>query len=296
MMDLRDLEVLVEVVEAGSLAAAARRLNIAPMAASRRLAALETELGVRLVHRTTRSLSLTAEGEALLPYAQRMLESEADGRAAVLPRQAPVSGLLRITASVPFGRLVVTPAIAAFLRAHPNASVDLMLTDSVIDIVAHGIDVAIRIGTLRDSSLVAQKLGDNPRFLYASPDYLADRGTPTKIAELAAHSCLTLSGMSDWDFQSNGKTVRRQHVTSRFSATSVDALYQACLEGVGIAVLPTWEASAGMSAGRLRKIDLVDGSPEPLRIWSVYPTARFIPPKVRAFVEILQSLIGSEAY
>jgi len=287
-MDLADLAVLVEAAQAGSLAAAGRRLGITPMAASRRLAALEAELAVRLVHRTTRSLSLTPEGEAFLPHAQAMLEQEADGRAAVRPAQAGASGLLRITASVPFGRKIVTPMMAGFLRDNPDLRVELLLTDGVIDIAAQGIDLALRIGPLRDSTLVARRLADNPRGLYASPDYLARRGTPATMTDLGAHECLLLPGMAQWRFERGGKTLQ-QRISGRFTADSYEALQQAAIEGLGIVRLSAWNVQDDLASHRLVEIILTDAVIPAQSVWAVYPTTRFAPAKVRLFVEAFQA-------
>jgi DNA-binding transcriptional LysR family regulator len=287
MMNLGDVAVLVEAVHGGSLAGAARRLGVAPMVASRRLAALEDELGVRLVHRTTRALSLTTAGEAFFPYAEAMLENEADGRASVRPSDAGASGLLRVTASVPFGRKVVTPMIAGFLAANPEVRVDLLLSDSVVDIVAQGIDVALRIAPLRDNTLIARRLAPNPRALYAAPGYVAAHGAPGRMADLTGHVCLALTDVSHWQFQRDGEPLR-QRIAGRFTASSIDALHRACLDGIGIALLSAWNTADDVAAGRLVALPLADAEPEPWAIWAVYPTSRFVPPKVRLFVAALE--------
>jgi DNA-binding transcriptional LysR family regulator len=287
-MDLADLAVLTEAAQAGSLAAAGRRLGITPMAASRRLAALEAELGVRLVHRTTRSLSLTPEGEAFLPHAQAMLETEADGRAAVRPAQAGASGLLRVTASVPFGRKIVTPMMAGFLRANPDLRAELLLTDGIIDIAAQGIDLALRIGPLRDNTLVARRLAENPRGLYASPSYLAQRGAPATMSDLAAHECVLLPGVTQWTFERGGKLVR-QRISGRFVADSFEALQQAAIEGLGIVRLSAWNVQDDLASRRLVEIILGDVSMPEQSVWAVYPTTRFVPAKVRLFVDAFQA-------
>ncbi|WP_303541263.1 LysR family transcriptional regulator [Sphingomonas natans] len=279
-----DVAVFVEAVGARSLAGSARRLGIAPMAASRRLAALETELGTRLVHRTTRALSLTPEGEAFLPHAQAMLEGEMAARNAVRPSDAGASGMLRITASIPFGLKVVAPFVAEFLATNPEVQVDLLMADGIIDIVGNGIDLAIRIAHLRDSSLIARKLAANPRGLYASPGYLESRGDPEVIDDLENHECLTITGSQTWSFMAtDGKPIRRR-VRSRFSASSPEALREVSLRGAGIALLSEWSARADISAGRLVEIKLKDAAVEPLDIWAVHPTARLVPAKTRLFI------------
>lgn len=293
-MNLQDLAVFVEAVRSGSLAAAARRLGLNAMAASRRLAALETELGVRLVQRTTRALSPTAEGEAFLPHAQAMLDEQASALAALRPAGAGVSGQLRVTASAAFGRKVVAPMIARFMAANPDLGVDLLLTDDQVDIVAQGIDVAVRIAKLRDNHLVARRLADNPRRLCAAPAYIARHGKPRVLSDLVDHACLLGTGGSHWVFVRNGKTVR-QKVGGRFTASSIEALHQACIGGLGIANLSGWNVEDDLRAGVVEPIRLEDAEPEPLAIWAVYPTARLVPAKVRAFVGALeQELRGAE--
>ena len=292
-MELADLAVFVEAAQAGSLAAAGRRLGVTPMAASRRLAALEAELSVRLVHRTTRSLSLTPEGEAFLPHAQAILDQEAEGRAAVRPAKAGASGLLRITASVPFGRKIVTPMMASFLRDNPDLRAELLLTDGIVDIAAQGIDLALRIGPLRDSTLVARRLADNPRGLYASPRYLERCGTPKIMTDLAAHECLLLPGMTQWTFESGDKAVQ-QRVSGRFTADSFEALQQSAIEGQGIVRLSAWNVQDDLASHRLMEITLSDVVIPEQSVWAVYPTTRFVPAKVRLFVDAFQAYLRAQ--
>ncbi|MBS1168307.1 MAG: hypothetical protein H6R00_4332 [Proteobacteria bacterium] len=286
-MNVDCIAVFVESTRTGSLAAAARKLGLAPMAASRRLAALEEELGVRLVHRTTRALALTVEGEAFLPYAEAMMEDAANARAAVRPSAAGAAGLLRVTASEPFGRKVVSAMLPAFLATNPDLRVDLLLTDALVDIVAAGVDVALRIAPLRDSTLVARRLADSPRRLYASPAYLAASGAPRRIADLADHQCLVLSGATHWTF-AVGERMRRLRVAGRCSSNSVEALREACLRGLGLVLLSEWNVAEDVAAGRLVPLSLDDAEPETLGIWALYPTARLVPPKARLFVEALK--------
>lgn len=291
-MDLPSLAVLVEAAQAGSLAAAARRLGISPLMATRRLAALEENVGARLVHRTTRSLSLTPEGESFLPFARAMLENEAAARDSVRPATQGASGLLRVTASVPFGRKVVTPVVAEFLRDNPQASVDLLLTDGLVDIVAEGIDLAIRIAPLKDSGLIARRLAVNPRALYAAPAYLAEYGRPETVADLAHHRCLATNGSPHWTMTGPGG-VARIRPQGNFTTNSFEALRDIALAGGGIVILSTWNAREDVAAGRMVRLTLADGEPEPLAIWAVHPSAHLVPPKVRLFVAALERAVRS---
>lgn len=286
MLDLADIAVLIEAVQQGSLSAAGRRLGLSPLVASRRMAALEAEVGARLVHRTTRSLSLTPEGEAFLPHAEAILAHAEDARAAVAGGHEGAVGLLRVAASVPFGRKVLTPMLVRFLAEHPRIKVDLLLSDSVVDITAQGVDIAIRFGELRDSTLIARRLADNPRGLYAAPAYLARHGAPTMVSELAQHECLTVPAVRQWTLERSGKTVR-QAISGRFAADSMDALHEASIHGLGIVQLSEWNVREDIIAGRLTEVGLTDGTVPDQGIWAVLPTKRLIPRKVHLFLEML---------
>lgn len=285
-MDTRDLAVLVHAVRTGSLSGAARSLEITPMIASRRLAALERQLGVRLMHRTTRAVSLTHEGESFLGYALTMLETEDAARSIVAPVSASVSGLLRMTAPAAFGRKVVAPLVPQMLLENPDLRIDLHLTDSLVDIVAAGFDVAVRIGRLQDSSLIARRLAANVRLLCAAPAYLQRAGTPRQTADLAAHECITLTGITHWPFDVG---VRRRDVkiNGRFSSSSIEAVHAACTHGMGLALLSSWDVDEDVRTGALRVVPLRDAKPQELAISVVYPTARMLPRKVQLLIETL---------
>jgi len=287
IMEIQDAAVLVSAVAAGSLAAAARRLGITPMVATRRLAALERELGVRLMQRTTRALSLTPEGETYLPFAQSLVENEEAGRAALRASGLGAFGLLRVTTSAAFGRKVIAPMIPGLLSLHPKLRIDLSMTDDIVDLVASGADLAIRIARLRDSSLIARSLAPSSRVLCAAPSYLAARGTPAEAKDLVIHDCLTLTGVSHWAFRIEGRE-QRIRVQGRFSCSSIEGLLAACLEGAGLALLSEWNVREDVREGRLRAVTLADATPEDLSIWAVYPTTKQVLPKLRVFVAALE--------
>lgn len=286
-MDTDAVAVLVDAALLGSIAAAARRVGVTSMVASRRLASLERDLGVRLLHRTTRSMSLTPEGEAFLPYAQALVEGELAARANLRASKEGVSGTLRINTSIAFGRKVITPIIPKLLEDNPELRIDLGLSDSVVDITAAGIDVAIPIAPLRDNSLVARSLGPSPRVLVASPSYLERKGKPQRSSDLGKHVCLTLSGVTRWPYRFDGRD-RQVPVNSRFSASSSDALHDAALLGGGLSLLSRWNVLDDIKRGSLVEINLQDSEPEPLMISAVYPTARLVLPKVRMFINALE--------
>lgn len=293
-MNSNDLAVLVQAAMSGSLSAAARRLEITPMAASRRLAALEREMGVRLMHRTTRAASLTAEGEALLPHAQAILEAGDAARAAVAPSGGGASGLLRVTVPAAFGRKIVAPLVPPLLDANPALRIDLQLTDAMVDIVAGGLDVAVRIAALRDSSLVARRLAPNVRLLCAAPSYLSRSGRPGRLSDLQHHQCLVLSGTTHWPFNAGGRR-RDVRVGGRFSSGSIEAVHAACCHGAGLALLSSWDVADDLNSGALEAVSLEDSRPQELAIWALYPTALMVPRKVRIFTDALTHRLGPRA-
>ncbi len=290
-MKFEDIEVFVEAVQVGSLAGAARRLSLSSMAASRSLNNLEMELGVRLVHRTTRSLSPTSDGEMFYPHAVALLEGQANALADLRPQGSALTGHLRITASAAFSRKVVAPMLSAFMLKHPLLRVDLISTDEQVDIVDKGIDIAIRIAPLRDNRLVARRLANNPRVLCASPSYLSLHGSPRSVTDLLSHSCLTNIGTSHWSFSCGEKSLR-QRVSGRFSASSIEALFEACVGGLGIVNLSRWYVDPFLKTGVVNEVVLEDAESETLSIWAVYPTSRLVPLKVRMFIEALESYLS----
>ncbi|TAJ71447.1 MAG: LysR family transcriptional regulator [Phenylobacterium sp.] len=291
-MDSAGLAVFVQASQAGSVAAGARRLRISPLTAARRLSALETDLGVRLLHRTTRAISLTPEGETFLPHAMAVLEAEAAARDSVRPTAGGVLGLLRITTSDAFGRRVVTPIVADFMAAHCDVRVDLIVTDRLVDLVAEGVDVAIRIAEPADSSLIGRRLSDNRRDLYASPGYLATGRAPQVLSDLSRHANLVQTGVDHWPFLAGDRRVRIP-VAGRFTATSIESLHAACLSGLGIGMFSSWVVRDDLAAGRLVRLPLADATPEPLAIWALYPSRRLTPAKVSAFIAFVKLRLGA---
>jgi DNA-binding transcriptional LysR family regulator len=287
-MDISNLEVFIAAFSAGSLSGAARRLKLTSMSVTRRIAALEQELGVRLLHRSTRSISLTPEGEALLPFALEMLETHDAARAAITPASTGAAGLLRISAPITLGRKIIVPLVPDLLDENPGLRIDLGLNDEMVDIVSAGIDIAIRIAPMKDSGLIARHLIDNPKHLYASPGYLATHGTPKKIKDLETHECLAFSDATHWHFQVDGKE-HSVRITSRFTSSSVDGFLGACVSGQGLARLSWWDVRDEVNSGALVRIDLQQTQPQELSVWAVYPTRRQVLPKLHVFLNKLQN-------
>ena len=291
-MQIPDVEVFSAIAESGSLSAAARRLGLAPMTVSRRLAALEGELGVRLFHRTTRAVSLTAEGETFLPFATTLLEASEAARVSLKSYAGTASGSLKVTAPTVFGQSVIMPLIPTLLAEHPALRVDLTLSDSIVDIVGLGIDVAIRIATLRDSALIARPLAPNRRVLCASPIYLERNGVPTTMDALLSHHRIALHGMPYWPFMRDGEAVAMR-AEGVFSANSVEAVRTASRQGLGIAMLTYWDVRDDLDAGALHLIELEDVTPEQLFITAILPTRQHVPNRVRVFLKHLEVVLNS---
>ncbi|MCV4340655.1 LysR family transcriptional regulator [Pseudomonas capsici] len=291
-MQISDVEVFAAIAESGSLSGAARRLGLSPMAVSRRLAFLERELEVRLVHRTTRSVALTPEGEVFLPFSKTLLGVSEAAKVTLRANAGTASGVLKVTAPTVFGQAVIMPLIPQLLAEHPALQIDLHLSDSIVDIVSLGIDVAIRIATLRDSGLVARSLAPNPRVLCASPVYLEQHGAPTTLADLRRHRCIALHGMPHWPFVQQGETVGFKG-ESLFSANSVEAVRTASKQGLGLAMLTYWDVRDDLEDESLRLVELEDATPEQLCITAVLPTRQQVPHRVRVFLDVLEASLSN---
>lgn len=290
-MDLRELEVFICAVRKGSLSAAARHLKLTAMSATRRLAALEEELGVRLLHRTSRSLALTPEGEAFLPFASEMLDTQEAALATLSPTEGGATGLLRVTATATLGRKRIMPIVHGLLEENPRLRIDLDLNDAMVDIVASGVDLAIRIAPLKDSGLIARRIADNPKLIYAAPAYLERHGAPRTVEDLANHECLTFTNFTHWQFLVDGKE-RSVPVSGRFSSSSVDGFLYACVSGFGLAQLSAWDAEDEVASGRLVPVPIEGASPRDLAIWAVFPSRRQVLPKLRVFLERFQESLA----
>jgi len=287
-MNLIDVHLFLIITETNSLTQAARRLDISPMAVSRRLASLERELGTRLMQRTTRSVSLTQEGTEFLPYARALIETEEGARALFSPDSKGASGLLRVTAPSGFGRRNILPLVPALLSENPDLRIDVQLTEDVVDIVGRGIDVAIRVAPLRDSSLIARKLSDNPRVVCASPDYLRKFGVPQELHDLSFHNCLRLTNVLQWVFESQGQSTSMS-VEGRFSSSNVESVRELCIQGLGLAQLTLWDVKKEIAEGKLVEISLSDVQPQNLSVWALLPTTQHLPLRVSIFVEKLKA-------
>jgi DNA-binding transcriptional LysR family regulator len=287
-----EMEVFARVVQDGGFSAAARNLDITPSAVSKLIARLETRLGTRLLVRTTRALTLTEEGEAYHHAALRILQelNDADQEAA----GGAVRGRLRINTTIPFGTMFVAPAIPDFIARNPDLIVDLSFTDGIVDLVAEKTDVAIRMGNLPDSGLIARKLGQSRRVVCASPDYLARRGSPETPADLEHHNCLTFNfrrARPSWPFRSKGQEIA-QPVKGSIVVNNGETMKQMALAGAGIARVGLFHVADEIATGRLIPL-LEEHNPGDLElVHAVYVGGGPLPHRVRAFIEHMVVTLG----
>lgn len=294
MSKLKQLESFVAVATRGGLTAAANAEGVAPAIMGRRLDALEARLGVKLLVRTTRRMSLTHEGSAFLEDCQRLLADLANAEASVSAGGVKASGHLRITAPAGFGRRHVAPLVPRFRELHTDVTISLNLSDRVVDLAGEAFDCAVRVGDMPDSSLVSVRLADNRRLCVATPTYLRQHGTPQHPNELARFDCLTLSSDAS---QTRGWAFNVPHGASRelihlkpggpLNCSDGQVLHDWCLAGYGIAWRSTWEVEAEIAAGRLVAV-LEDFAAPPNGIYAVFPSAKHLPLRVRLWIDYLK--------
>ncbi len=290
---LGPIAAFVRVVETGSFTAAATSLGVSKSQVSRSVRALEDRLGARLLHRTTRAVTPTEAGQAFYGRCARILADLEEAEEAVAHLQAAPRGTLRLSLPQSFGVRYLAPIIADFLMKYPEVRVEASFTERRVDLVDEGFDLAIRIGVLDDSSLIARKLGASRRYVLGSPDYLARRGWPQTPAELKDHECLLFTYQttgSSWVFRDAGEEVAVR-VSGRMLANSGEALAAAACAGVGLVWLPDFLVADDLRAGRL--VSVFGERPDPgLAIWAVYPHSRHLAPKVRLFVDHVAAHLG----
>ena len=295
---LKQIETFVSVATKGSLTAAAHAEGVAPAVIGRRIDALEERLGVKLLVRTTRRITLTHEGSAFLEDCQRLLMELANAEASVSEGGVKASGHLRITAPAGFGRRHVAPLVPAFVERHGEVSVSLNLSDRVVDIVNEGFDCAVRVGDLADSSLVSVRLAENRRLCVAAPDYLRRRGTPKTPAELSRHECLTLSSDASqtrgWAFVIDGQLTHLRP-NGRIDCSDGQVLHDWCRRGLGIAWRSSWEVEQEVSDGTLAVV-LAEFDAPPNGIYAVFAQRKHLPLRVRLWIDFLKHSFGNPAY
>jgi DNA-binding transcriptional LysR family regulator len=295
---LKQIESFVAVATKGSLTAAAAAEGVAPAVIGRRIDALEERLGVKLLVRTTRRISLTHEGSAFLEDSQRVLADLANAEASVSAGGLQASGHLRITAPAGFGRRHVAPLVPRFVGRHPDVSISLNLSDRLVDLVNEGFDCAVRVGDLPDSSLVSVRLADNRRLCVASPAYLAKRGRPARPVDIARHDCLMLSSEASqtrgWAFTIDQAPTYVRPV-ARLDCSDGQVLHAWCLEGLGLAWRSWWEVESDVRAGRLVSV-LDEFAAPPNGIYAVFAQRKHLPLRLRLWIDFIKAAYGDPAY
>jgi DNA-binding transcriptional LysR family regulator len=295
---LKQMEAFVSAVDHGSLAAAARSIGITPAMLGRHIDALERRLGVRLLHRSTRHLAVSEEGAVFVEQCRHALAQIDTAENLISSGRHLAIGHLRFTAPAGFGRRHVAPHVPAFQAGHPELRISCELTDRVVDLVREGFDLGVRIGSLLDPDLVAVRLARNRRVVCASPEYLAHRGVPRTLEDLARHECLafTPSGgqRGTWTFLRDGLPVNVR-VQGRLDCNDGEMLHRWAREGLGLAWRSTWEIQAELSRGELRTV-LDEYALPDYDIRAVYPQQTHVPAKVRLFVEHLRGIYAASHY
>ncbi|MEX5576169.1 LysR family transcriptional regulator [Pseudomonas lijiangensis] len=284
-----DLSFFYLLANQGSLAATARELGITPPAVSKRLSALEARFGVRLVNRTTRSMSLTAEGELYFSHAARILTQIDEVEQLVSSSRATPKGLIRVNASLGFGRRYIGPALAAFFSRYPEVEIQLEITDHPLDLATHGFDLGIRFGTLPDAAFHARKIASNRRLLCASPLYLERHGVPQRLSDLQQHNCIFLRQNETphgvWSFTNGGKP-QNIKVRGALGCNDGEVALNWALEGYGILLRAEWDIARYVRSGRLRLV-LEDQTPTRADVYAVYPQQLHLSARVRSLIDFL---------
>jgi DNA-binding transcriptional LysR family regulator len=298
MASFKQIQAFVDTAQRGGLSAAARAQGVTPAIIGRRLDALEQRLGVRLLRRTTRSVTLTFEGSAFLEDCQRILADLANAEASVSLGGVKASGHIKVSAPAGFGRRHVAPLARRFVEAHPEVTLALDLSDRIVDLANEGVDCAVRLGELADSSLVSIKLADMRRVVVASPEYLARRGTPRTLADLAKHDCLSLGSSGGqprgWSFVEDGRPVTVK-VSGALECNDGAVLHDWAVAGLGLAWRSMWEVGEDLARGALVPV-LEEFAAPPVGIYAVFPQRRQLPLRVRLFIDLLKHTYGSAAY
>jgi len=293
MSDFNKIELFSRTIKAGSFSELGRQLHMAPSSISRQISALEKELGVRLIHRSTRKISLTEAGQIYYERISKILGELDEAQQAISQLQENPRGTLRVNAAIPFGERKLVPVIPEFLSHYPELKIDLTLEDRAIDLVEGRVDLAIRIGKLDDSSIVARKLADNQFVVCGSQEYFESYGRPQNPKDLLHHNCLINKNVYDsntWQF-CKGKSTQKISVTGNFQVNTGGAVYRAMLSHLGIAILPTWFIGEDVKQGLLQTVledyDVSLPAMSESGVYALYPAGQFLPPKVRVFIDYL---------
>lgn len=295
MTAISDLDIFARVARTGNMSAAGREMGLSPAVVSKRISLLEDRLNARLFQRTTRQLTLTETGEGYFKRVVDILSLVEEAEDFVSRRNTKPRGVLKVTAPTTFSRLHVAPYLPQFLERFPDIELEFQLTDNFVDIIREGYDLAIRIGELQDSSLVARKIAPDDRVICASPKYLAEAGTPKSLEDLAAHNCLSAGAQDVWRLE--GPDGHHQVRTKgNIRSNSSEFIRESLLAGLGLGLRATWDVGPELSSGDLQVVMPEYRGSSKVSIYAVYPCREFMPSKVNVFIEFLSELYGNAPY
>jgi DNA-binding transcriptional LysR family regulator len=290
---LAAMEIFVSVAEAGSFSAAAKRMNVGQPAISKSVAQLEERLGVRLILRSTRGLTMTDAGQRFYEHAKLAIREADDAEQAVRRASDSLSGKLRVSAAVTFACIHVLPFLNDFLGRHPELEIDLMLDDRNIDLLEEGMDIALRMGSLADSAMTARRIGRSPRVVVGTGEYFSRAGIPMTPADLSHHQAIVYSqrgGGEAWTFSQEGSNVEVT-VSGRVRVSAAEGMRTAVLSGMGLAVASRWMFSPELASGKVEAV-LTDWTLPALDLWAVFPSGRLVTARARAFVEFVEEALA----
>lgn len=294
-MNNEHLRLFVRIAVTQNISTAGNDLGLSPPVASMHINKLEDELGVKLLYRTTRKVSLTEEGREFLPHAEEVLNAVDSARASVGAGSFTPQGTIRVAAPSSFARMHIVPALKGFVEQYPALKIDLRQSDSIVDMVEGGFDIAIRNASLNDSTLVARKLTGDLRIVCASPEYIAKHGEPSTPQELLNHQCITLSNLDTWQFNTPDG-VKKIKVKGAIRIDNGESIRDVSINGAGITLSSMWCAYKALKKGQLVQILKDYPLESDTAIWAVYPSSRLLAPKVRAFIEYFKAYYGDTPY
>jgi DNA-binding transcriptional LysR family regulator len=291
---IADLEIFARVVTAGSMSAAGRELDLSPAVVSKRISHLETRLGTRLFHRTTRQLQLTETGRGFYERVVQILATVQEAEAFVSSGHERAGGSLKVTAPTGFSRMHIAPYLGKFLKQYPDLSIEILATDSIVDIVREGIDVAIRLSELDDSSMVAKRLAPCRRLFCATPEYLKEHGTPKTLGDLSKHKII-IENNTTWRLQ-GPEGITALKLSGEIKTNSSEIVHQALLAGCGIALRSTWQVRDELLSKKLVHILPQYREAPGVAVYAIYPDKQYIPARLRVFVDFLADIYGPTPY
>ena len=290
-LDLKNLALFLRVAEIGKIGRAGEDFNFSTTNASQRIQQLESEVGVKLFHRSTRVVTLTHDGEVFLQHAKRILDDVEETRSVFKGDADKIQGKLRIAVSSSYGRIYIVPFIPELIKRYPELEIEIDFSDKIVDLIEHGYDVAFRIGELQSSSLLARKLANNPTVLVASPAYIKKHGHPKTPADLKQHICLPFANMTKWKFKDSSGNSHNVSVHGPVLLNWGDAISDLVEANVGIGLASFWHAGPALKAGRLEQV-LPDYQVIPeTNVWAVRPPGRLIPVRVKVFLDYIEGVI-----